>query len=430
MIFRQVIRHLLMFCLIASMSLPLLAGGEASSASMPNFEFPYYGQTLTATAIDAIKVKSVRDHDVARAWREYQQRDAESVLSFLRGISDQLGLNDWFVFQLVRSYVDGLLVDATPIDRVLLEHYLLVKLNYDVRLARTERQLILMVPFDQEVYEHEFIRVGGKDYYLFFDDLEADRNEKSVIYPCDPSKKDIGKGRIFSLSFDDKPLTLPSAGNRLCDFDDGMIRLSCEVSPCLMKMLNDYPLMDLRFYAVSVVLPQFRAAIEDQLRPQLEGMSQCDAADVLLHFVQSVFGYQDDLDQFGRDKVNFVEENFYYDNNDCDDRSVLFAYLVNSLLGLDVQFVQYPGHDCTGVRFTECSTMGNGYYIGDDYYLICDPSYVGATIGRCMPMFSSTKPVVKTMHPVLASDGLTTPLEPRLDKRLIVADISLDPTVL
>ena len=63
---------------------------------------------------------------------------------------------------------------------------------------------------------------------------------------------------------------------------------------------------------------------------------------------------------------------------------------------------------------------------GDDYYLICDPTYIGATIGRCMPRFRSVQPAVKMMHSVLASDGKTTPLEPRLDKKLILADVTVE----
>ena len=298
-----------------------------------------------------------------------------------------------------------------------------MSMGYDVRLARTERQLLLLVPFEQEVYEHCFIKIGDKDYYLFFDHLESDPNEKSVVYPCDPSKKDLGKGATFSLLFKDKALNVASDEDRLCDFDDGMIHVECPVNPCVVKMLRDYPLMDLQCYASSVVLPQFRATIEEQLLPQLQGMSQCDAADALLHFVQYVFGYEDDLEQFGQDKVNFVEENFYYENNDCEDRSILYAFLVNTLLGLDVQLIQYPGHDCTGVRFTDCFTRGNGYYYGEDYYLICDPSYVGAPIGRCMPEYRAVQPSVKTLVPVSASSENELPLVPRLDHKLIFNDI-------
>lgn len=420
--------------LLCSMAWLLVVPGFASEQVLPmcmdgpgndsELAFSFYGNPLNAILMQPVKVASVCEHDVFKAWQDYQKMDLSPVLASLDDLSDSLGLNDWFKLELVRKYADGLLAAGTPVDRVLLEYCLLAGMGYDVKLARSDRQLILLVPLEQEVYERYFIHIGGKDYYLFYDNLERDLNEKSVIYPCDPVKrKDSERGRSFGLLFRDKSLNVSTGDDRLCDFDDGMIHVSCMVSPCVMRMLRDYPLMDFQSYATAVVLPQFHVAIQEQLMPQLEGMSQCDAAEALLHFVQYVFGYEDDMVQFGRDKINFVEENFYYDKNDCDDRSVLFAYLVNNLLGLDVQFVHYPGHDCTGVRFTECQTRGYGYYYGDDYYLICDPSYIGATIGRCMPRFRSVQPAVKMMHSVLESDGKTTTLEPRLDKKLILADV-------
>ena len=418
-------RFELMLCLLCAMPLSLVAGGLGASMQT-ELEFPFYGQTLSAASLDAVKVKSVRDPDVAKAWQDYQKRDVAPAISSLQMLSDELGLNDWFVFQLVREYVGGLLTDASPVDRVLLEHVLLVKMGYDVRLARTEQQLLLLVPFDQEVYEHSFIKIGDQDYYLFFDALKADLDEKSVIYPCEPSKKDVGKGRIFSLLFNDKVLKVSSGENRLCDFDDGMIHVACSVDAAVIKMLRNYPLMNLQCYATSVVLPQFHDAILEQLTPQLADMGQCDAADALLHFVQHVFGYEEDSDQYGEEKINFVEESFYYDKNDCEDRSILYAFLIQSLLGLDVQFVHYPGHECTAVRFTDCNPRGNGYYYGKDYYLICDPSYVGGTIGRCMPQYRAMQPIVKTMKTVLASDGDQLPLQPRLDKRITLPSITFE----
>lgn len=418
---RHLIVGMLLFWLMPGLSLS--ASEMEPGSENPTMDachemvFSFYGKRLSSVSMQPIRVASVREHDVFKAWNDYQKVNISPVEASLQALSDSLGLNDWFIFELVRNYADALLPSNSPIDRVLLEYYLLTGMGYDVLLARSERQLILLVPFDQEVYEHNFIHIDGKDYYLFYDQLDCELNERSVIYPCDPKRKGGVKGRSLGLLFKDKALNMTTADDSMCDFDDGMIHVSCMVSPCVMRMLRDYPLMNLQCYASSVVLPQFHAAIEEQLMPQLEGMSQCDAAEALLHFVQSVFGYEDDMKQFGREKVYFVEENFYYDNNDCEDRSILFAYLVNSILGLDVQFVQYPGHDCTGVRFTDCATRGHGYYCGDDYYLICDPSYIGASIGRCMPEFRSVNPVVKTMLPVLASDGATNPLEPRLDKR-------------
>ena len=417
---------LLTLCLSLTMALPLAAGGVKKPAPRPDVVFPYYGQSLSAASIKPVKLKSVYQSDVSTAWREYQKRDVAPVLASLQSLSDQMGLNDWFVFRLVREYVDGLLCDATPNERVLLEHFLLVKLGYDVRLARTVSQLLLMVPFEQEVYERFFIKLEGKEYYLFFDDLDADLDDISVIQPCDPFKKDVGNGRVFSLLFDDKKLSVSSGESKSCDFDDGMIHVSCSVDPGIIRMLRDYPVLNVQCYANSVVLPQFHDSILEQLAPQLADMGQCDAADALLHFVQHVFGYEDDGEQYGGEKVNFVEESFYYDKNDCEDRSILYAFLVQSLLGLDVQFVNYPGHECTAVHFTDCDPYGNGYFYGNDYYLICDPSYVGGTIGKCMPQYRGMQPSVKTMTTVLASSDDNSLLQPRLDKRTISPRINVE----
>lgn len=382
------------------------------------FEFSFYGETLNAVSVKTVQVKSVRDDDVAEAWHKYKKRDITPVLSSLRSLSDELGLNDWFVFELVRSYADELLGHSGPMDRVLLEHYLLTNMGYDVRLARTERQLVLLLPIEQEVYERCFVKIGNKDYYLFYDDLDSNEDEVSVLYPCDPSKKDLGKGQSISLLFEDSPLKIRSGREKSCELDDGRIRVACSVDEGVMKMLQNYPLMDLEHYVTSVVLPQFQDCLLEQMRPQIEGMTQYEAANALLHFVQHVFAYENDLDYHGREKFYFIEENFYYDFNDCEDRSILYAFLVRSLLGLDVQIVVYPNHECTAVHFTDCLAYGNGYYSGGKFYVICDPSYVGARIGKCMPKYRALEPRIYFVKKTTTEGEDHSPLKPRLDKRV------------
>lgn len=202
--------------------------GKAMEADLPldegeTFEFSFYGETLNAASLKTVQVKSVHDDDVVEAWHKYKKIDITPVLSSLRGLSEELGLNDWFVFELVRSYADELLGHSSPMDRVLLEHYLLTNLGYDVRLARTERQLVLLLSIEQEVYERYYVKIGNKDYYLFYDDLDSNEDEVSVLYPCDPSKNDIGKGQSISLLFEGSPLKIRSGKEKACELDDGRI---------------------------------------------------------------------------------------------------------------------------------------------------------------------------------------------------------------
>lgn len=419
----RVLRPILSAFIIWMAAVSVRAGDVAPAPHGDAVDITFYGQTLSIDKVKPVEVKSVFNADVSTAWNKYKKRDVAPVLESLRSWSNNLGLNDWFVFQLVRNYVDVLLDNATPMDRMVLEHYLLTCMGYDVRLARTERQLVLLVPFEQEVYEQDFVKVEGKDYYLYYDDLDVNLDEQSVLYPCDPSKKDLGKGHTLSLLFDGEPLKLRSGSDRYCEYDDGNLHLACTVNEGVMEMLRNYPMMDLRCYVTSVVMPQFQDTILGQIRPQLEDLSQCEAANALLHFVQYVFDYENDKDLHGHEKVYFVEENFYYDKNDCEDRSILYAFLVRSLLDLDVQIVQYPGHECTAVRFTDCHTYGNGYYLDGEFYLICDPSYVGAPIGRCMPQYRSMRPQVYVMKTRTLGEAYQPPLCPSIADVITVPDL-------
>lgn len=387
--------------------------------------FSFYGKSLQAAKIKTNKVKSTNEFDVAQAWQNYKRVEVEKVCSSLRSLATELGLNDWFILELVRSYVDELLISGSPMDRVVLEHYLLVAMGYDVRIARTEHQLLLLVPIKQQIYEHGFVRADGKEYYLFFDDLEDHADDVTFIQPCDPSKNDVGKGQSFSLLFDNTTLNVRYGEDYTCVLDDGNISVTYSVNEGLMEMLRNYPLMDPQSYVTSVVIPQFQHSILEQLKPQIEDLSQCEAANALLHFVQNAFEYENDRDSYGHEKLNFIEENFFYSKNDCDDRSILFAFLVHSLLGLDVQIVEYPGHECTGVRFTDCLSYGNGYYYGDDYYLICDPSYVGAGIGKCMPKYRSVSPRVYVMNTSTVNQNNNSPLKPVLEKAISIPEITI-----
>ena len=191
----RVIRPLLSIFIFWMTAMSAGAGEVVPPLQDDVVDFSFYGLTLNVAKLNPVEVKSVFNSDVSAAWNKYKKRDVAPVLTTLGSLSSSLGLNDWFVFQLVRQYVDALLKSATPMDRMVLEHYLLMEMGYDVRLARTERQLVLLVPFKQEVYEHDFVKIEGKDYYLYFDDLDSDRDEQSVLYPCDPSKKDLGKGQ-------------------------------------------------------------------------------------------------------------------------------------------------------------------------------------------------------------------------------------------
>ena len=138
------------------------------------------------------------------------------------------------------------------------------------------------------------------------------------------------------------------------------------------------------FYAEAPLSSHLKEQLLDPLATSIEGLSQEDAANVLINFVQTAFEYQTDDEQWGYERPFFPEETLFYPYSDCEDRSILFARLVKELMGLDVVFLHYPGHLATAVRFDE-EISGDHLMIDGGKYLVCDPTYINASIGMQMP---------------------------------------------
>ena len=120
------------------------------------------------------------------------------------------------------------------------------------------------------------------------------------------------------------------------------------------------------------------------LKQSIEGLDERNAVNKILNFVQTAFEYEYDDKVWGGDRVFFATETLHYPYADCEDRSILFARLVRDLVGLDVVLIYYPGHLATAVGFTQ---EVNGDYLTyrNKKYTVCDPTYIGAPVGRTMP---------------------------------------------
>ena len=130
--------------------------------------------------------------------------------------------------------------------------------------------------------------------------------------------------------------------------------------------------------------PTIAAALYPRLRTALEGLSERDAVNKLLQFVQTALVYEYDDKVWGGDRAFFAEETLYYPYADCEDRSVLFSRLVRDLVGLNVVLLYYPGHLATAVAFSE-EVYGDYLVYDNQRYIVCDPTYIGAPVGRTMP---------------------------------------------
>ena len=133
--------------------------------------------------------------------------------------------------------------------------------------------------------------------------------------------------------------------------------------------------------------------INSDLMSAISGLSQKEAVEQLLNFVQTGFAYEYDDKVLGHDRAFFAEETLYYPFCDCEDRSILFSRIVRDLLHLNVVLIYYPGHLASAVEFTS-AVKGDNIQVGGRRYVICDPTYIGAPVGATMPDMDNSKATV------------------------------------
>lgn len=364
-------------------------------STLPNMSFPFYGMKLNTVLCHVQTVEGVEHQAIAKAWDAYRQdRVMKDIIRSLQSLAMTYGLNDWFAFELVRNYTKASC--KNPSSRIVLQHFLLVNMGYDVRLASCGEQLLLLVPFYQQVYERSYLVIAGKKYYAFYDDSTS-KIHNTGVYTCRlPNATD--KGRNIDLTIRGGNIGIKTGVVHRFSMSDGKISLQGFVDAGTMKAIRRYPQTDIPFYAMSTIDANFHQSLLAQVSEQIRGCSEKESVSKILHFVQYAFDYATDEEQHGYEKPYFIEENFYYPKNDCEDRAILFAFLVRNVLGLVVHLVQYPGHECTAVNFTTSQINGDGYMYKGMAFYICDPTYIGASIGQCMPNYRNEKPIVEQWY--------------------------------
>lgn len=326
-------------------------------------------------------LNGLNENAIADAYEALCNSDYKPLLADCAQIRKDLRLNDWGVFTLVRQVADTYC--GTANESIVMQQFLLNEMGYKARMARkaTEDKMMLFVATDCSIYAHPYITLNGQNYYNL-----SGNNEQCQFYMC---QKDSPKAKnSVGMQLKEAPLFPGTVVSSTHQAKGSAARVTVDVPKALMDFYKDYPQCDYSVYFNAPVNAAMENRILSSLAPLVQGRNEADAANILINFVQTAFQYQTDGQQFGYEKPLFVEELFYYPYSDCEDRAMLFSYLVRKLLGLDVVLLDYPEHIATAVRFNG-NVSGDYLMVNGRKYIVCDPTYIGASIGMTMPRYKT-----------------------------------------
>lgn len=363
----------------------------------------FYGRELSIKVDEKLKIKSsgIEEKNVAEYFTNIAKcrTETQALWNELSTVVDQFGLNEWGYYCLLREVSNKMLADVN--DRVLFCFYMLRNEgNFKTRVGRGKDSgkltLLLALDNSKEVYSYTFFRFedngkGAKPvkYYTVY----GGGNAEEPIYTYSFCEQDVKKNEM-KLDFN-KTLNMGECDvmRKLKLTNDKYVTLP--YNQAHMAYLNDVPMTVFPIYFVSPVSIEAQQALQKSFDEIQAEYTPAQFIQVLLHFVQTAFEYKTDEEQFGYEKYFYPEEVIGYPYSDCEDRSAMFAWLVQKYTNAKVIGLQYEGHIATAVWFgDDADIQGDGFIYGGKKYYVCDPTYINASIGMTMPQFKGKTPKV------------------------------------
>lgn len=339
-------------------------------------------------------LRGVIDPDkIAGYWSAASEAPYGKMLQQLQTYRRQMRLNDWGYARLLHE-AGKKIYPTSPDTRRLFVWFMLSKSGYMARVGYKDSEVVLLLPMHQVLYGSSYFTVEGvqgKFYAVAFE--PSDRTTASSIYtykggyPGATRRLDMRLAQMPALGDDALPktLTFTHRGKKHT--------ASVHINRFIAAFFTDYPQTAFDVYFAAPMSDGPRRELVSALKKMTQGLSEQESVNLILHFVQTAFAYQTDEDQFKREKPLFPDETLYYPASDCEDRAVLFAYLVRQILDLDVLGLDYPGHIATAVRFIG-QAPGMRVQYGGSTYVVCDPTYIHADIGLPIPQVRKAVPKV------------------------------------
>ncbi len=332
---------------------------------------------------------SVNQETIRKFWGDMSATDYAPIVQDLAKVRNDLGLNDWGYLSLLNNIATKAYPNR-PNEQVLLIWFYLIKSDYDVRIGFNSTRAHLLTPIDNTLFNASFLTLNGKRFYVIqFNDPQE---RVGTLYTYDGDYPGVSKR--MNLNVDREVKLTSDMTERELSFwhQNKRYTIKVPINRNAISYYEMYPQTDYPVYPMAKGSEATLNSLKSQLKVLLEGQSQADAARTLLNFVQMAFEYKTDQDQFGREKWMMPEETLFYPYSDCDDRAILYAYLVRELIGLEVVGLLYPSHLTTAILLP--GVPGDTFLHNGKRYLAADPTYIGADIGKTMPQLMNQTPQV------------------------------------
>lgn len=335
--------------------------------------------------------------DVPKSMRkEFSYKDLNSIVKFLESMeqseyvefldklknsSAKLALNDWGIYLLISKLSSSIYSDKNSAK--LFAYFVLSKLGYGVKVGIADSKIVLM-HYAKNIYDVPSYTFDGKKYYIL-----EDVKDISTINVYRDTKTTPLKEIDFSL--ERLPLFAKDIKTKEIKFSYSSTKYTFNLpyNKNLLDFMATYPTLDYDIYLNSAMDEVTFMELSKALKEHINSKKSSQAIDFVLHFVQNAFVYEVDDKAFSRQKTMFAQEALFYDKSDCEDRVVLFAYILKRLFDVEIAAIKYEDHMSSALYVP---MNGDKVKIKSKNFIVADPSYQNASIGESMEKYRKLNP--------------------------------------
>lgn len=310
-----------------------------------------------------------------QAYNELNQSNYQPLLNSLLTYRKKYELNDWLYYQLIRKVAQQLSAKQDNYGSyTFYKWFMLLKSGYDARIALVNNKIIFYVYNDEDISDIPFFMVEGKKYmclnYHDYTKLNLDEDRPIAV------QLGVGEG-INAFSY--KVTRLPDF--KATDYIEKELGFVYHHQPYHFRVkLNkevdnifaNYPGVDFESYFNIPLSKETYSSLIPLLKKNIGKKNQQAGVDYLMRFTRYAFLYEDDQQNYGKEKRLSPEETLAAAYSDCDDRAALFFYLVKEIYNLPMIVLLYPEHITVAVGFGK--PVGVPIWYKGRVYAVCEPT--------------------------------------------------------
>jgi hypothetical protein len=319
------------------------------------------------------KYNSTSENEIDFFIKEINNCAYEDFFNSLLSAKLKYKLNDFLFISLIKNIA----LEFYPKNiknQKLFVWYTLEKSDFNAFIQYSNRQIIVFCAFNNLL---DNVLYTDEDNIRYYDVFYQNKifNEEMYVYRLNKQKK---QKNIF---FDVYDFSEVAKNNILkCDinFSNHNIKYktSFKVNKSLINFLDSLPNFELgKIYTNShSVSSQFNNSIITNLKTQVNKLDTITGINFLLKLCQNI-KYLNDSSKWKQEKYLFPEQTLFYNTGDCDDKSILFSYLVNQLYQIKSVGIIYnkQNHINVGLLFKGRPEMKTILFNGLKY-IVCEPT--------------------------------------------------------